>query len=177
MSGKQDNYEMLDTSPQASFPYKRMYFLVFLLAVSFTVFYTVVLRKTQDSKLITEVQPSATPISTPSSSPPVSSKPTVATVNETIYFDFDTAQISSSQLVKLRSFWSTIQGKTGELIIKGYSDDLGPSDYNQWLSTARAESIVRSLHQLSVERQNYQITVKGYGESQFILQEEIEKAR
>jgi len=184
MSEKQDNYEMLDTSHRASFPYKWIYFLVPLLAVCFTIFYIVVLRKDQNSVSTAKVQASATPVPTSSSSPPLVSTPPVvppsdlaATVNKTIYFNFDIAQISPSQLVKLKSFWSEIQGKRGALTVEGYSDDLGPLDYNQWLSTARAEAIVRSLQQSGINHQNYRVTVKGFGESRFVRQEQIERVR
>jgi outer membrane protein OmpA-like peptidoglycan-associated protein len=185
MPEKQYIYEMLDTSPTI-FPYKWVVLTVFMLVGSAMAYMILVHKKpySVSTSKTTSGDTSPTTAIVNKLSPTVVSPSQIATpdhlittTSETIYFNFNTAHVSSSQLIELQSFYSKIQGKTGSLIIEGHSDELGASDYNQWLSTVRAQSVVRASQQLHINDQDYKITVKGLGETQPVQREQTEKAR
>ncbi len=129
-----------------------------------------------------EVSPSETGSSPLSGVSPInpSPSPTVAGVTEAegeiLYFDFDSTEISSSEVAKLEVLFAKMQGKKGTLMIEGHSDDLGSEEYNQFLSTQRAEQVAELLERLGMG-EGYEVEVRGVGESRPARDNDTEENR
>ena len=62
-----------------------------------------------------------------------------------------------------------------EVEIAGHTDDVGPSDYNQRLSEARAKAVYDYLVSKGISPSR--LTYKGYGETQPLVRDTTEWAR
>ncbi len=82
-----------------------------------------------------------------------------------IYFDFDKAtfQISSyDELNKIEQMMA-VNDKI-KVEISGHTDNIGKSNYNQWLSQKRANAVVAYLVNKGIDERRF--IAKGYGEKQ-----------
>ena len=159
MTQPDEPYVMAHQPPSVRPPFPLFGFLLFtfLIAVGSISSYVVFGQKTLESSApVTQTAESIT-----------SSTPTLApeTVEATIYFDFDRADISRSQTAKLESFRSAIQGKIGTLEITGHSDNIGSATYNRNLSEKRANNVSIWLQQQGIETTE-NIAIAGLGETQ-----------
>lgn len=109
-------------------------------------------------------------------SPKPTPAPSVEPVQETIYFEWDSTDISGSQTAKLESFWSSIKGKTGTLEITGHSDNSGSEAYNQKLSQERAETVNLWLQNQGMDNTGA-LKIQGFGETQPATNNETEENR
>jgi outer membrane protein OmpA-like peptidoglycan-associated protein len=191
MANKPDSYEMLDTSPEKS-P-KRKFVALALAAVAIIGAglggYYLWERNQENgsanqSNTVARNESTAPGTATPSSQESrgaantSNSNPTATTPNsnstttvsgevlrESVHFATNSTEILPSDVGKLESFLSRIRGNKGTLTIEGYADGIGSDDYNQRLSTMRAEQIAGRLRRLGVGNQ-YQVTTRGFGKTQ-----------
>jgi|GEM_PF-2015704 len=86
---------------------------------------------------------------------------------ETVYFGFDDTQISSSDQSKLRFFLAKLKGTKGNLMVEGHSDAVGVVEYNQLLSTTRAQEVAKLIEKLESAgaQSDLAVKIKGFGES------------
>jgi outer membrane protein OmpA-like peptidoglycan-associated protein len=104
----------------------------------------------------------AVPLKVASPTPPVIVAATP--VKETIYFAFDDANILPSEVAKLQSFFTKVKGEKGTLVVEGHSDDSGLEEYNQELSQARADQVVKVLKKIGMNDVD-KVTIQGFGET------------
>lgn len=85
----------------------------------------------------------------PAPAPKTYERTTVATADRTIYFDFDSAQVSPQAQTKLDSLAHTLSQANDikSATIVGYADRKGSSSYNRQLSKRRAENVKTYLAQ------------------------------
>ncbi len=104
------------------------------------------------------------PLSASPSTSSVFSDKVKSTVKEeqslTLYFDFDSSQLSPDSLVKLKSFTQGMSEKQSILIIAS-TDDTGTNHYNDNLSIRRAKSIRSALLHENIKKQRIKITALG----------------
>ncbi len=94
-----------------------------------------------------------------------------------IYFDFDKADplVSENAVKGVNRIVEQLKGNTDLRIeIQGHTDLRGSAEYNERLSTKRAEEVQRLLVEKGVPIE--QINPKGYGETQPIVNDETEEA-
>ncbi len=64
----------------------------------------------------------------------------------TFYFDFDESVLSEPAYGKLAKVVETAGKRSAEVIlVSGYTDSLGPQEYNLWLSAERANAVIQGL--------------------------------
>lgn len=70
----------------------------------------------------------------------------------TLRFPFDVYQLRAGQRRRLEDFvretWPRLPRKP--LLVVGYTDDIGPQEYNDRLARRRAESVARALRDLGI---------------------------
>lgn len=80
-----------------------------------------------------------------------------------IYFDFGTARLQSTSDPELNKLLKVIEENSQYVIeISGHTDNVGPKDFNQWLSKRRAQSIVNYM--VKNGQSDGRFLVEGYGE-------------
>ena len=84
-------------------------------------------------------------------------------VSVDIYFEFDSAVISSSaqNILNLKGAWM-LKNPGGSVIIEGHCDERGTSEYNIALGDRRAESVKQFMADLGVASER--LTTISYGE-------------
>ena len=129
--------------------------------------------------------PTSTPASVPKGTglpPPNCATPTAAastepaSIRQTVYFGFNEVEVLAEDVSEIESFLSQLKGKTGTLIIAGYADNIGTEEYNQKLSEKRAERVAQKLRSLGLDNQ-YQVRIRGWGETQPAANNETEQCR
>ncbi len=78
-----------------------------------------------------------------------------------VYFDYDSARIKPSELVKLQAVAAALRGNTKRLIIEGHCDERGTAEYNRALGERRAQAARDELVQLGVDPSR--ITTASFG--------------
>ncbi|MFY7836515.1 MAG: OmpA family protein, partial [Novosphingobium sp.] len=87
-----------------------------------------------------------------------------ATTN--VYFDTGKAQLSPQARSELCQAASTAEGMDNALLlVVGYTDSVGPEDYNQTLSEKRAASVINYLQQQCRWKPYRMLTPTGMAES------------
>ena len=64
---------------------------------------------------------------------------------QSIYFDFDSQTIRSSENSKIQQIASFLQQNNGQIIIAGFTDERGTAEYNRGLGERRAQSVREAL--------------------------------
>lgn len=95
------------------------------------------------------------------------------------YFDFDSDKLKSEDVQAIRKTSEMInQNKTqGTLIIEGHTDNTGTEKYNQLLSEKRAASVKNEFKKNLKENSNIEYDVKGYGETQPVVENTTSQGR
>lgn len=83
-------------------------------------------------------------------------------VLEQLQFEFDSAKLAAAEKKKLRALVASLEGSSEALLIVGHADERGTEEYNDGLSSARAESVQRFLIQAGLDRSR--IFLRGDGE-------------
>ncbi len=103
-------------------------------------------------------------------------KPGERIILRNIFFETGSASLSSSSRYELDKVVELLRMNPGlEVEIAGHTDDVGPSDYNQRLSEARAKAVYDYLVAKGVDPSR--LTYKGYGETQPLVRDTTEWAR
>ncbi len=80
-----------------------------------------------------------------------------------IYFDFGTARLQSTSDPELNKLLKVIEENPQYLIeISGHTDNVGPKDFNQWLSERRAQAIINFM--VNNGQSDGRFLAEGYGE-------------
>ena len=79
----------------------------------------------------------------------------------TIYFDFGTFTIKSSEAKKLDELVNRLKEAEGGILVVGFADKRGPSEYNFNLSMWRAQMVASHLAQKGVDVGKIRITSYG----------------
>ncbi len=95
------------------------------------------------------------------------SAPTPRSSQDTIYFDFNSAALSSDDREAIRSMAKS-SGKNAKLTVFGHADTSGSYEYNKNLSYRRAMAVREALITAGISAKN--ITVKALGESNLAVQ-------
>jgi outer membrane protein OmpA-like peptidoglycan-associated protein len=94
----------------------------------------------------------------------------------TIYFMRDSNELQPSEIAKLDKVIETIsQQPETTLILNGYTDSVGSSDYNLMVAESRASSI--KLYLVAKGVNPLQITVAGKGAKDFVASNDSEEGR
>jgi len=80
---------------------------------------------------------------------------------EPVYFQFDSFNISSSEMRKIDAVASYIRSKGGEVLVAGFTDSIGTEEYNRGLGDRRAHAVSRALAQRGVTRGKVQTVSFG----------------
>jgi OOP family OmpA-OmpF porin len=90
----------------------------------------------------------------------------------TVYFDFNSANLTMNAVQKLDALVSWIAGAKGvtSATVVGFADQIGNTDYNQKLSERRASAVQSYLRSRGVTLPTNVEVVKGMGESGSITQ-------
>ena len=95
------------------------------------------------------------------SSTPSESKAVLA--NATVYFEFDSFNLSTRSIQALKSITALMQDNPEiEITIAGHADERGTREYNLALGQRRAESVADYLKLKGISRSR--LTIKSYGE-------------
>lgn len=102
----------------------------------------------------------------------------VYTVDETILFDFDKANIRDSGEDKLKEVITSVKKRhpDGEIAVRGYTDATGSADYNKELAEERAEAVASFLKEDS-EIEDDQVTVIAKGEQDPVASNQTQEGR
>ncbi|WP_247235112.1 OmpA family protein [Telluribacter sp. SYSU D00476] len=91
-------------------------------------------------------------------------------------FGFDSEKINSETRANLDRMAEVLKKyEDTEILIEGHTDSKGSDDYNQRLSTRRAEAVAAYLRSANVSRKRLQTV--GYGESQPVTTNDTEAGR
>lgn len=93
-----------------------------------------------------------------------------------ILFAYNTHQLEAGSYAELDRWVEFLRGKQGiNVELSGHTDNRGTETYNLKLSTSRARTVAEYLSSKGVDRDR--VTVKGYGESQPIADNNTEEGR
>ena len=91
----------------------------------------------------------------------------MTTFKTLVFFDFDKFTLSSQQLLQLELFINTASKYPDmQIFIEGHTDTMGSKDYNDALSTKRANFIKKHLLEKSLENK---INTNSYGENKLLI--------
>lgn len=93
---------------------------------------------------------------------------------DTVYFAFDSSNLSSTARSKLDSNADCIQKRSGEVQLEGHCDERGTNEYNVALGERRAKSVYDYLTSLGVP--NSKLSTISYGEERLARQCGLEAA-
>lgn len=92
--------------------------------------------------------------------PTVSMAPEV--VHADIYFDFKSTRLSAGSVGLLQEQAETLKSDgTWAVLVQGYADQQGPSEYNRRLAQRRAEEVKRFLVELGVAEPRIKVVTVG----------------
>ena len=98
-------------------------------------------------------------------------------INKTpAYFAFDSSILSMDDKENLDQVAARLKANPNENVrISGYTDDVGPADYNMTLSKQRAQSAAKYLESLGIP--SHRIKTVGYGATRFADQNATQAGR
>jgi len=94
---------------------------------------------------------------------------------ERVLFDFDKSTLRADSTVALDRSAVLIKRSKMQVLVEGHSDNVGPREYNQKLSEARAETVARALAQrgIAASRLNY----RGYAFDRPVASNDTDEGR
>lgn len=95
----------------------------------------------------------------------------------TVYFEFDSAELTSDAKDKLSELVEEMEGKNEpmSITVAGHTDQTGPEPYNEELAERRAEAVKEFLNQSELEVSN--VEIRAVGESRPASEEAAENRR
>jgi outer membrane protein OmpA-like peptidoglycan-associated protein len=97
-------------------------------------------------------------------------------VKTTINFAYDSSTISENEKARLEEFVVKVKGGKGEIKVEGYADGAGTAEYNNELSTARANATIEMLKKLELT-EKVNVSVQGLGMGKPIANNDSEEGR
>jgi len=95
---------------------------------------------------------------------------------ENIYFEFDKSVLKQSSFEELNGLWRYLRNHQNiQLIVFGYTDNVGDEDYNINLSKERAKAVKTHLVNLGIK--NTRILTVGKGESNQVESSEVGRSQ
>lgn len=97
----------------------------------------------------------------------ITNNPQFSEADRTVYFNFDKAELTSSEKNKLRNLVQKIED-TGEVydgVIVGYADEIGDSGYNQQLSNKRVNTVKSYLDDQGFKTSKIDLRARGENNS------------
>lgn len=85
---------------------------------------------------------------------------------ESIFFDFDSSNFSSSMKSKLERNYECLVKSGGSVVLEGHCDPRGTTEYNMALGERRARTTKRLLNSMGIEAGKLQVVSKGEEEAQ-----------
>lgn len=92
-----------------------------------------------------------------------------------VLFEFDSANLTAAGEKALAGYVDDLKQGDKPVTIVGYTDDMGPAEYNLDLSKRRAESAKAYFVKKGVDAKK--ITTKGAGETNFVADNDTAKGR
>ena len=90
------------------------------------------------------------------------------TVNLLVLFELNSAVLTQTNMVKIEEFANFVQAFPNlQILIEGHTDVRGSDEYNQWLSTRRANAVATTLVEM-FDIKKSRIESIGYGETQLV---------
>jgi outer membrane protein OmpA-like peptidoglycan-associated protein len=188
MAKNDETIDMIDSTPSKK-PINKWVIISVVLALLVVGGLSVnaVLNKNKDSASIETVKTTDKPIAassiketTPTTKTNDTSTPTVALVEEpikgTFQFGFDDYSLSQTEMSKVQSYWSNIQGKEGSVDVIGYSDNVGAEGYNLTLSVKRAQAVAEALTKAGMG-EKFKVTSNGLGIANPVADNSTEEGR
>ncbi len=78
-----------------------------------------------------------------------------------VLFGFDQYFLRASEVEKLKDFYKVHYNEKYQILLEGYTDTIGDSQYNLWLSKKRALSVKKYLLSVGVKEENITLVAKG----------------
>lgn len=103
-----------------------------------------------------------------------------STADQSIHFEFDSAELTDEAKDKLKEFIGTMNQDNlaaVEVAIKGYTDTTGPEEYNQDLAERRAEAVRNFLEEQGLASYNLQVEAIGEPEEDELAENAQENRR
>lgn len=97
------------------------------------------------------------------------SSPEAIAIDNVIYFDFDSANLTEEAKAKLRQISQQLQDGDRTITIEGHADERGSHDYNINLGHRRAEAVQEYLVTLGVDRTN--LSTLSHGETRPMVED------
>ncbi len=92
-----------------------------------------------------------------------------------LFFEFDSAELSSESIEKIKEIVALDKDEiVGEILINGFTDDIGAKNYNDTLALERANAVKNKLKSLGV---NNRLELTGQGKCCFLSDNESEVGR
>ncbi len=123
-------------------------------------------------KKIVKVEEPVPPPPPPDTTPEIVEMPKLGTL-ATVYFDFDKSDIRAGDAEKLKGNAAEMKKVTDKLpmvVIEGYCDPVGTSEYNMALGQRRADAAKAYLVQLGISADK--LSTISYGEEKLVTQDE-----
>jgi peptidoglycan-associated lipoprotein len=79
----------------------------------------------------------------------------------TVYFDYDSAVIKTSEKKKLAAVAAALKGNSKKLVVEGHCDERGTEEYNRALGERRARAAQAELVSLGIDASR--ISTISYG--------------
>jgi peptidoglycan-associated lipoprotein len=82
-----------------------------------------------------------------------------------IYFDFDSSEVTEAQRSAVQSNYDCLSKRGGSLVLEGHCDALGTTEYNMALGERRGAVVKKMLSALGMENQGVRVISKGEEEA------------
>ncbi len=100
----------------------------------------------------------------------------IVTDNAPVLFQFNSSKINADYNAQLDQIAQmALQNDSTEVLIKGYTDNVGGNSYNFALSARRSNAVADALMKRGVPAEK--ITISGYGENQPVSSNETKEGR
>lgn len=83
----------------------------------------------------------------------------------TIYFEFDSSELSQEMRRKIEENYDCIKSRGGRVVVEGHTDPRGTTEYNMALGERRARVVSKVIETLGLEREKMRVVSKGEEEA------------
>lgn len=108
--------------------------------------------------------PTAIPVAIPipMAAPEGTASPKPDAIHDDIYFDFDRSRLRADAISTLQKHAETLKGESQwAVLVQGYTDQYGPSEYNRGLAQRRGEAVKQFLIELGLPQSSIKVVTLG----------------